>query len=45
MDLPFRLRAARGAFFAVLFHGMGLCVAAGNEASSACTRPRAGAAA
>ena len=45
MDLPFRLCAARCAFFAVLFHGMGLCVAAGNEASSACARLQAGAAA
>ena len=33
MALPFRLRAALLAL-SVLFHGMGLCVAAGNEASS-----------
>ena len=38
MALRFRLRAALFAV-AVLFHGMGLCVAAGNEASAGYARP------
>lgn len=42
MALPFRLRAALLAF-AVLFHGMGLCVAAGNVASAGHPRPERGA--
>ncbi len=40
MALPFRLRAAL-CVFAVLPHGMGLCVAAGNEASADCAPPHA----
>ena len=37
MALHFRLRAALFVF-AVLFHGMGLCVAPGNEASAGYAR-------
>ena len=44
MILPFRFRAALFAF-TLLFHGMGLCVAAGNEASAASARPQTDAAA
>ena len=40
---PFRLRTALSAF-AVLFHGMGLCVAAGNQASTASAQPETDAA-
>ena len=39
MALSLRLRAALFVF-AVLFHGMGLCVAAGNEASAGHARPQ-----
>lgn len=38
MALSLRVRAAFFAF-AVLFHGMGLCVAPGNEASAGHARP------